>query len=337
MILEWGAVTQDERVCVATRGSEEDEEFGLHVGRRVDGRMRFAQRAEVDDLVALSASPPAWQGACDFVALSGEGEVTLVGAETRTEQIAGAGYTAPGAAGYGRMSSLVAREDHLFALGYGGQAYLKETAGGPWRFLSLDFPRAANDTTVFYSAMRTGSGGYLFGGEFAPRPVFSDALLAANAAGDATRVAELLIRGRRTGHGVLWALDGAVWRPLDLPTGEQVFFLDRLGERVLVVCVRAASLLDPAGEEIVAAPIEPDAPVKGLLRMRGGVQALTGGVLVPMDGTEPAPGWAEPLPAPDEVFCAAGSASAAYAFEDARILVNEGNGWQVVPYEFIEG
>jgi hypothetical protein len=322
-MIEWGAATRDDMLCIAVRDDPEGEEFRLLTGRPEGTRLALEVAGEIEDLISLAS--PTWQADVQFVAMSGDGEIALIGPGWREERIPGAGYHGHESFGVGRMSSLVVRADHLFALGYGGQAYLKEGPDANWRYLAADFPRSDHDSTVFYSALRS-DGGYFFGGELSARSKFSDDLLNANAAGDAKRVFDLLMKESRPNYGVLWHLGREGWRQVDLPTNEQVFFLEPFGRGILIVGVQATFLL--IGEDQLAeAPVGFDAPVKALMRFGGGLCALSGGAIVALPGAEIAAGFQGPVPNPDEVFCATASDRALYAFDDTRVYRNVGSGW----------
>jgi hypothetical protein len=324
-MIEWGAATRDDMLCIAVRDDPEDGEFRLLTGRPAGVRLPLEIAGEMEDLIALVAAPPTWQANVQFVAMSGDGEIALIGPGWRGERIPGAGYHGPESFGIGRMSSLSVRDDHLFALGYGGQVYLKEGPDANWRYLAADFPRSDHDSTVFYSALRSNSG-YFFGGELSARTKFSDDLLNANAAGDAMRVFDLLVKEGRPNYGVLWHLGREGWRQIELPTNEQVFFLEPFNHGTLIVAVQATFLL--IGEDqLVDAPVAFDAPVRGLMRLGGGLCALSGGMVLALPGTEIAVGYEGPVPDPDEVFCAAASDGALYAFDDTKVYRNAGSGW----------
>lgn len=325
-MIEWGSVTRDDLLCIAVRDDREDEEFRLLTGRPDGGRLVLQVAGEMDGLISLIAAPPAWQPRVQFAAMSGDGAFAMIGPGFTAGRIPGAGFHGPQSARLGRMSSLVARDDHLFALGYGGQAYLKTSPDANWQFLSPDFPRAEHDSTVFYSALRSGAE-YLFGGELAANTEPSEELWKANAESDAMRVFELLMKEGRPNYGVLWRLGRDGWRQIGLPTNEQVFFLEPFGRGSLIICVRATFLL--IGEDQLAgAPVEFEEPVRLLMRFGGGLCALSGGEIIALPGADIAAGFLGPVPNPGDFFCAAASDGALYGFDEKQVYRNNGEGWQ---------
>lgn len=69
-----------------------------------------------------------------FVALSENGQLIKLGAKTKYENIADAGLSRPGAAGYGYLMGLKQIGKHLYVCGFAGQA-LRRDESGDWQHI----------------------------------------------------------------------------------------------------------------------------------------------------------------------------------------------------------
>ena len=90
-------------------------------------------------------------GARSFAALSENGVLVLLGAETCYENISDGGLGRPGAAGYGYLSGLRQVGGHLYACGYAGQVYKRHDTDD-WRHMDYGLLQSVGISDGGYAA-----------------------------------------------------------------------------------------------------------------------------------------------------------------------------------------
>jgi hypothetical protein len=208
--LHGGVATGENSLYVLFPASTADEDDRLIASGRVEGTsVRLRKRKEVPDVVSLIALSGKLQELGEAAAMTGEGKVVFFSeGSAREEQIPGAGYSAEGARKLGRMTKLKQPGDDLIAVGYGGQAYIRDT-GGTWRYLEgpPTLPSRPNTKLCFFSVIRWDDSLYFAGTE---RTDFEDTpeIEAADEADDSDLWADLILAAAVPDRTTLWKYDG---------------------------------------------------------------------------------------------------------------------------------
>lgn len=197
----------------------EDDEVIVASGRRDRDRIELRELTDLEEIVALIPLLGAWSGVAEAAAMTADGLVLLLtpGAAT-PDPVPGAGFERPEALGLGRMTALAQVGDHLFALGYGGQAYRRTPASG-WQNLNIppEVIDAGYDPCLYAVAGGLPNGALSFGGLDIGQVDTTPEMDAANDADDGDLLADLLLAEDRPNRGALRIYDGR-WRRTELDT-----------------------------------------------------------------------------------------------------------------------
>lgn len=174
------------------QGESDEDEAIIAAGRARDGRIVLTPVTQPTEIVSLVTLPADWTGVGEAAALTADGEVHFVMPDAvRTEIVTGAGYNRRDALKLGRMIALRESEGSLFALGFGGQVY-RRRIDSAWEALG-PVPSGGGGKPAFNSVTRgPRPGSHVFCGvnvgEYAP----TEAIAAADSAGDASLLADLI-------------------------------------------------------------------------------------------------------------------------------------------------
>lgn len=186
-------------------GYDEDD-VRILFGVPEDGRLALREITEPLDVCAVIATQGRWSGRADAVALDLDGEALLMkdGVVSR-EQVAGPRRR--GAPFIGHMTRIVQRADALYALGYGGQAHVRELERA-WRPLHEARPSSPGYRIAFYDVATKGSEHLLVGTHVSEFRA-SDELRTAKAEGNWRAYAEAMRAASRPNRAAVWRLSSA--------------------------------------------------------------------------------------------------------------------------------
>ena len=209
MNLYGGVTTADNFLYILFPASTADEDDRMIASGHVEGAsVHLEKRAEVPDVVSLTALAGTLETLGQAAVMTGEGKVVFFSeGSLREEQIRGAGYSAEGARKLGRMTVLKQTGNKLLALGYGGQAYLREPDG--WRYLNgpSTLPSRPNAGLCWFSVIEWRDKLY-FAGTENTEPEDTPEMEAADEAGDSDRWADLVLAATVPDLTALWEYDG---------------------------------------------------------------------------------------------------------------------------------
>jgi len=323
------ALSDDQTIAILYgTGRDDDEPDAIHYGTLDEAAIDLTHSFEMDDVVSLCAVPSPFEH--EFLAMDGDGTLLWFGGGAhRTEKIVGAG-NGDSAKSAGRMSELQVSADRVFALGFGAQAYQCDTPEAGWTdcAVGLSAKIAPEDTLLLTSAMihlESGVlhvGGTLVGGT---RPDAEEAIDAANDAGDAELLAELLLGNVKNDRGALWR-HGSEWEEVPLPIDDPVVDLFSLPSAVVVLAAQAEILSAADGEPFQRRSDErPDGYLKGFCRYRDRVLLSFSESLFTFDG-QAFERFAD-SPFADAFFDLVETPLGLLAASEKKVLRLDGDGW----------
>ncbi len=199
------------------RDDAEDDEAVVCAGRREGTAIPLRELTDLEEIQSMVALSAPWTDRAEAAALTAEGEVVFLNpAEAQTEIIPGAGYRNEGARSVGRMTGFAQVGDRLVAMGYGGQVYIRRQGGG-WTDASVPPGGGPSGPKPAFYDVVAGPGGrtLVFGGSDLSNLEKTGDIAAANAAGDAMRLADLILAGTRPDLMSVRLYDGT-WTAADL-------------------------------------------------------------------------------------------------------------------------
>lgn len=174
-------------------GDADEGESVIVAGIATEGKVPVAPVTQPAEWVSIIALPEAWADLGEAAAITAEGEVRFLLRDIAvTEIIEGAGYSGKGALGLGRMIALRECSGTLFALGFGGQVYRRHV-DSPWEALGPVTAVGANRPAFNSVASGPRVGSFVFGGVNISEFNTNDAIKAADSAGDAMLLADLIL------------------------------------------------------------------------------------------------------------------------------------------------
>ena len=173
-----------------------DDELVLSHARRVGDELVLAPLSEPEEFVSLVALPAGWES---FVAsLGADGEVTLADKTTSQKSRLTGKKRQSSTKHLGRMTTLKLAGETLFAMGYGGQVYLR-TAAATWSSMHVSAtPPEVKSAVCLYAVAQLGSKKVLhFGGTEIRKFNRTAEMAAAGKAQDSATLAQLILKSKR--------------------------------------------------------------------------------------------------------------------------------------------
>jgi len=306
----------------------EDDELVVVWGRRDGNRIPLTGLTDLEEIVSLIPLSGVWPGSAEAAAMTAEGTVFfLTPAAATPDPIPGAGYNRAGALDLGRMTTLVQAGDYLFAFGFGGQVY-RRTPTENWQNLNVSSEASEPGYDPCFYAVVLGKNEFCFGGIDISRDETTPEMEAANNAGDADLLADLLLADVRPDRTALRIYDGR-WRTLDFDySGAVIEILPAPGRTWYVFSSTGVVWRTPdflAFDEVVALPgrryfFDVKARDNDVLLLLGsGLNLLEGGEIVPFD---------PPLPSIESAYVSISpTVGAIAAMFDGGVMFFDGSRW----------
>lgn len=215
--LTGGVMTESGSIyLLVERYDAEDDESVIFHGVPEGTSVNLLELTDIEEFQKIIPLTGLWQSRFEAAAMTAEGTLFLLEPQgANVEAIPGAGFHNSGAKGIGRMTSLGQVADLLIAAGYGGQVYVRYHNSG-WSDISL--PPAASPAepqSVFWDVQRgPGQGALVFAGSDVSPLADSDEIDAANEAGDADLLADLILAASQPNTTSLRIFDGTWSRNL---------------------------------------------------------------------------------------------------------------------------
>lgn len=205
-------------------GPADEDASVIAWGRATDAQLTGEALTEPLDVRSLIATSGAWTEHADAIALGADGEVLLMkGERVVVEHVRGSESKKESRTFLGHMTRLQQVGDALFAVGYGGQVYVRKPDDA-WRPVSTSAPRLPHYGICFYGVVPSSRGLVCFGTHVGENAADEEQLDALADAGDFDRYAELMLEGNRPNTMALWRCeDDGAWRQLQAPQGTSVF------------------------------------------------------------------------------------------------------------------
>lgn len=173
----------------------DDDEAVVAVGRSDGSRIALKALTGLEEIVSIIVLEGEWAARAEAACLTAEGVVYFLSpAGAQSEIIPGSGYEREDALDLGRMTTLREQDGWLFAMGFGGQVYRRRVESS-WENISIpergDNPPSPPSLYAVADGPRGGS--FVFGGVNVGEYVETDDIEAASDAGDADRLADLIL------------------------------------------------------------------------------------------------------------------------------------------------
>jgi hypothetical protein len=191
--LSGGVFTETGRFyLLIAEGNPDDDLSRLARGRREGNTILLEPLSARQEFVSIDALSSAWRSLGEVAALTAEGALVFAGADGSNQEIVtGSGYSRKDSRRLGRMTTIRECGDYLYAMGFGGQVY-RRVVGGAWEAIGPEDSEAKPPSYYTVAPARTASE-FVFGGAGISEYSETDEIRAAEEAGDASRLADLIL------------------------------------------------------------------------------------------------------------------------------------------------
>lgn len=325
------STSRDDLYVLSEASTADEDDRSILSGIVLDNSVLLRKRLEAPDVVSIIALTGSVEELGQAAVMSGEGKVVFFSEETlREEQIPGAGYSGPQARKLGRMTTLKQTGGKLFALGFGGQAYVREPNG--WRY--LDGPSAVPsrpNANVCWLTVTEWRGRLIFGGTSLTDTEDTPEMEEADEAGDSDRWAELVLAAAVPDVTAAWEYDGE-WRQIEIDYLGAISEMLPDNNSVLLFTTKGRILSTPdfvQFDDVFS--FERQGSFSDIKALPPAIVTLCNNALWKWVG-EIQP-FEPPLPAIDDEYLNVwGRRESAFAFSSARIFHLRGDAWKEVVY-----